>query len=94
MAQVIDNTAGAKIGRCLVYYRDSDDEMWSGGNVPLPLTTMREAIASNEKRGAGHKQYRLESVEAREADWKARDNELEEKLVREKRERGGANGTG
>jgi hypothetical protein len=35
----------------------------------------------------------LEPVEATEADWKARDEELEVKLRAEKRERGGTSGT-
>ncbi len=93
MSQIIDNTNGSMIGRCLVYRRNSDDEEWIAGYVSLPLTVVREAIASNLRRGKGHKQYRLEPVEASEADWKARDEELETKLRREKRERGGANGT-
>ncbi len=93
MPQIIDNTNGSRIGRCLVYYRNGD-EPWRGGLLPCSLSMIREALAFNEANGSGKfDQYRLEPAPIRESDWKARDGELEEKLRREKRERGGANGT-
>jgi len=94
MPQIIDNTKGSIVGRCLVYYRNGD-EPWRGGLTSHRLSSIREALAHNESKGKSQfDQYRLEPAPIREADWKTRDNELEEKLVREKRERGGANGTG
>lgn len=80
------------IGRCLVFYRNGD-EPWRGGLTSHRLSSIREALSYNESNGKSQfDQYRLEPLEASEADWKARDGELEEKLRREKRERGGANG--
>jgi hypothetical protein len=93
MPQITDNTNGSMIGRCLVYYRDGDHEAWQSVGLPLSLSAVREAIACNTRRNKGHSQYRLEPVEATEADWKARDEELEVKLRAEKRERGGTSGT-
>lgn len=91
MAQITDNTNGSKIGRCLVYYRNGDGP-WQGGLTPVSLTTIREALALNEVKGSyKFDQYRLEPAQIREADWKARDEELEAKLRAERRERGGAN---
>lgn len=93
MPQIIDNTNGSRIGRCLVYYRNGD-KPWQGGLATHRLDSIREALAYNAAQGKSQfDQYRLEPLDATEADWKARDKELEEKLRRERRERGGANGT-
>jgi len=90
MAQIIDNTNGSLVGRCLVFYRNGD-EPWRGGLTSHRLSSIREALVFNAARGTGQfDQYRLEPLDASEADWRARDEELEEKLRREKREKGGA----
>ena len=90
MPQIIDNTNGSVIGRCLVFYRNGD-EPWRGGMTSHRLSSIREALTYNESNGKSQfDQYRLELLEASESDWKERDEELEEKLIREKRERGGA----
>lgn len=94
MPRIIDNTNGSLIGRCLVFYRNGD-EPWRGGLTSHRLSSIREALAYNESNGKSQfDQYRLEPLEASEADWKARDEELEVKLRTEKREKGGTSGAG